>query len=273
MQPPKTFASVRTEVGKILLGLVCVFGYAAGAAPIAAQDVNAKYLPFPQSKLRRFPLRRVALPNNLPSGRPFTVAGVIVRELTEETAANSDDAREFARPLVFSGRDRAGQAWELKTEGWIHYDAVYIGDLDRNGVRDLVFSIGTGANGLGEPTHLIFLTFNREGRPTLFEATGFFAPRRTDIFDLADLDGDGRAELLYMVFDDGYWITNIYRIRDGEWSRVEGRFAGLSFPAYTRFTNRPNHRPVRPAPGRNPQAPDLIEQNRQRREDAGRQRD
>jgi hypothetical protein len=64
-----------------------------------------------------------------------------------------------------------------------------------------------------------------------------------------------------MVYDDGYWITNLYRVRDARWSRVEGRFAGLSFPAYTRFTRRPNHRPVRPAPGRNPRAPDLLKEN------------
>ena len=78
---------------------------------------------------------------------------------------------------------------------------------------------------------------------------------------MADLDGDGRAELLYMNYDDGYWITNLYRLRESRWSRVEGRFAGLGFPLYTRFTIRPNHRPVRPARGRNPVAPDLIKEN------------
>jgi hypothetical protein len=64
-----------------------------------------------------------------------------------------------------------------------------------------------------------------------------------------------------MVFDDGYWVTNLYRVRDARWNRVDGRFAGLNFPAYTRFTRRPNHRPVRPAPGRHPRAPDLLREN------------
>lgn len=250
---------------KILLASSCV---ALLAAATAAQGVNADYLPFPQSRLRRFPLKRVALPGDLRAGRPFTVSGVTMREVTEEVEPGSDDTRGFARPIVFTGRDRAGRRWEVKTEGWVHYEAAYVGDLDRNGVRDLVLAIGTGANGLGDPTHLIFLTFDRAGRPNIFEATGFFDPRRDDIFDLADLDGDRRAELLHMVYDDGYWVTNLYRVRDGEWSRVGGRFAGLSFPLYTRFTNRPNHRPVRPAPGRDPRAPDLIEENRQRRAEA-----
>jgi hypothetical protein len=255
---------------KALLALICV----AALAPAAgAQGFNAGYLPFPQSKLRRFPLKRTPLPADLPSGRPFTVAGVTIREVNEEVAPGPEGGRGFNRPLVFTGRDRAGREWEVITEGWIHYEAVYAGDLDRNGTSDLVISIGTGANGLGEPTHLIFLTFDREGRPRLFEATGFFDPRRADIFDLADLDGDGRAELVHMAFDDGYWITNLYLVREGEWSRVEGRFAGLSFPGYTRFTRRPNRRPVRPAPGRDPRVPDLIEENRQLRENPRRQSD
>lgn len=240
--------------------LVVAFVSMAGAA--AAQDVNAKYLPFPQSKMRRFPLKRTLLPADMASGRPFDVAGVTVRDVEEDLPPGSDDGREFTRRLTFTGRDREGRAWELKTDSWTYYEAVYEGDLDRNGTRDLVFAIGTGANGLGEPTHLIFLTFDRAGRPTIFEATGFFSLRRTDIFDLTDLDGDGRAELLHMLFDDGYWVTNIYRITDSRWERVEGRFAGLGFPLYTRFTVRPNHRPVRPAPGRNPQVTDLIEENR-----------
>ncbi|HZB44031.1 MAG TPA: hypothetical protein VE360_02245, partial [Pyrinomonadaceae bacterium] len=138
---------------------------------------------------------------------------------------------------------------------------VYEGDLDRNGVRDLVVSIGTGANGLGEPTHLIFLTFNRRGHPSLFEATGYFDPRAGDIYDLADLDGDRRAELLFMTYDDGYWVTNVYQPHESRWGRVSGRLAGLQFPLYTRFTRRPNHTPVRPAPGRAPHQPDLVKEN------------
>jgi hypothetical protein len=220
------------------------------ASVTTAQSVNGDYLPFPKSRLRRFPLKRHELAG-FRGERPFVVSGVRLRE--EERAEGSE--------LVFSGRDRSGREWEVRTDGLSYPEALYVGDLDRNGVRDLVLAAGTGGNGLAPPRHLIFLTFDRTGRPHLLEATGYFDPRESDIFDLADFDGDGRAELLFMVYDDGYWITNLYRLRDARWSRVEGRFAGLSFPLYTRFTRRPNHRPVRPAPGRNPRAPDLLKEN------------
>lgn len=225
-------------------------------ADAAAQGYNANYLPFSQSRMRRFPLRRHGA-EGLRGERPFAVSGVGIREVERETAGDDGPPHQ----LVFTGRDLGGRGWEVRAVSSSYLEAVYEGDLDRNGVRDLVVVAGTGGNGLAPPTRLVFLTFDRQGRPTLFEADGYFDARDSDIFDLTDLDGDGRAELLFMVFDDGYWVTELYRPRDGRWGRVRGRFAGLTFPAYTRFTNRPNHRPVRPAPGRNPRAPDLLDEN------------
>ena len=236
---------------------------------VSAQSVERDYLPFGESRLRRFPLKRTELTHEaLASERGVAASGVRIRE--EELPRATGGARntaEDAEPelyLVFSGRDREGLEWRVKTDSGGFYEGVYEGDLDRNGRADLVVAIGTGGNGLAPPTRLVFLTLDRAGRPALFEATGYFEARARDIFDVADFDGDGRAELLYMNFDDGYWITNLYRVRDSRWSKVEGRFAGLSFPLYTRFTTRPNHRPVRPARGRNPVAPDLIKENAER---------
>lgn len=244
--------------------LAVVFVLVCAAVGVAAQGVNARYLPFPESRLRRFPLTRYEFPPNVPvNGQPFNVSGVTIRDMQVEVGGATHGVEEVARRLVISGREKGGGEWRMDTEPHMHYDAVYEGDLDRNGIRDLVIALGTGANGLGPPTHLIFLTFDRVARPTMFEASGYFDARRGDIYDLTDLDGDGRAELLYMVYDDGYWITELYRPRDSRWERVGVPVAGLRFPLYTRFTERPNHKPVRPAPGRNPQAPDLIEENRQ----------
>ena len=231
----------------------------------AAQGFNGDYLPFPHSRLRRFPLQRHDV-SGIRGERPFVVSGVRLRE--EERKTRGVD--EYPDQLIFSGHDLSGREWEVRTVGHSFYNALYEGDLDRNGVRDLVLAVGTGGNGLAPPTHLILLTFDRAGRPHLLEATGYFDARASDIFDLADLDADGRAELLFMVYDDGYWITNLYRVRDARWSRVEGRFAGLNFPLYTRFTHRPNHRPVRPAPGRHPRAPDLLKPNAKEAAEASR---
>lgn len=237
---------------------------------LSAQSVERNYLPFSESKLRRVPLTRTELTRGaLAGGRGVVASGVTIREeeLPRATggARNTEDVGEPGLHLVFGGRDLGGREWRVTTDAGGFYEAVYEGDLDRNGRADLVVSIGTGGNGLAPPTRLVFLTLDRAGRPTLFDVTGHFEPRARDIFDVADLDGDGRAELLSMNFDDGYWITNLYRVRDSRWSKIEGRFAGLRLPLYTRFTERPNHRPVRPARGRNPVAPDLIKENSERR--------
>ncbi|HEU4595028.1 MAG TPA: hypothetical protein VFS10_07640 [Pyrinomonadaceae bacterium] len=238
------------------------------APQASAQSVERDYLPFAESRLRRFPLKRTELTREgLMSEGGVNVSGVKIREEEEPGArggAAGAEEEDAARFLVFSGRDLGGREWRVTTGTGVYYEAVYEGDLDRNGQRDLVVSIGTGGNGLAPPTRLVFLTFDRARRPTLFNATGYFESRPGDIFDVTDFDGDGRAELLYMNYGDGYWITNLYRMRDSRWSRVEGRFAGLNFPLYTRFTRRPNHRPVRPARGRNPVAPDLIKENAER---------
>lgn len=228
-----------------------------------AQGFNADYLPFSNELLRPFAMKRVAVPDDLHGGKPLVVSGVtIVEEVTEKPgSASAGTDSETIRQLVFSGRDLKGKEWRLKTEGCSYCEAVYQGDLDHNGVRDLILASGTGGNGLAPPTYLIFLTFDRQGAPSLFRTAGFYELRESGIFEVADLDGDGRAELVYMAFDDGYWITNIYQMRDGRWRRAAGRVAGLRFPLYTRFTKLPNHTPVRPARGRHPLAPDLLREN------------
>ena len=266
VKTPSATTSMRSTVSAIFTPALAAALLLSLPSISPAQGINGDYLPFPKGHMRPFPLKRHDV-SALRGERPFVVSGVRLREEEREAP---DGASPYT--LVFSGRDLKGREWELKTEGRSYYEALYEGDIDRNGLRDLVLAVGTGGNGLAPPAHLVFLTFDREGRPSLFEATGYFDPRPSDIFDLTDLDGDGRAELLYMVYDDGYWVTNLYRVRDARWSRVEGRFAGLSFPAYTRFTRRPNHRPVRPARGRRPRAPNLLEENEKARASAAGER-
>jgi hypothetical protein len=137
------------------------------SAPAPAQSVNGDYLPFAQSRLRRFPLKRHGV-DGLRGETPFVVSGVRMREEERETPEGDASGYE----LIFSGRDRGGREWELRTGGLSYLEAVYEGDLDRNGVRDLVLTAGTGGNGLAPPRHLVFLTFDRAGRPHLLEATG-----------------------------------------------------------------------------------------------------
>jgi hypothetical protein len=129
--------------------------------------------------------------------------------------------------------------------------------LDRNGIRDLVLIYPTGGNGLAPTSHFFSLTYDELGRPVPFKADGYFQESNQGITDLVDLDRDGRAELIYMNFDDGYWITSLYEVSEARWRRVRGLHGRRSYPLYTRFTNRPNRKVVVPAPGRRPFAPDL----------------
>lgn len=237
----------------LLLALVATAGFTPG---VAGQGEHMDYLPFSRSLLRPFKLKKIELSEDLRSGRALKVAGV---QIQEEKAAGTDDPNaESIHRLVFSGRNARGNTWRISAPAAHNYDALYEGDLDKNGIWDLILAISTGGNGLAPSTRLIFVTFDLHGQPTLFEGTGYYQPLPDGILDVADLDGDGRAELVHMVFDDGYWITDVYTLRNSRWRRVKGRLAGLRFPLYTRFTNRPNHKPVKPARGRNPASLNLL---------------
>ncbi len=238
--------------------LVVILLAASRVMPIAvAQGESMDYLPFSQNLLRPFKLKQIELKEDLRSGRAIKVAGV---QIQEEKAAGIEPAAdaESIHRIVFTGRNLNGKPWRVSAAASNYYGALYEADLDRNGIRDLILSMGTGGNGLAPSTRLIFVTFSRKGDASIFEATGYYQPGPDGILDVADLNRDGRAELVHMVFDDGYWITNIYRVRDSRWSRVKGSFAGLRFPLYTRFTIRPNHKPTQPARGRKPIAVDLL---------------
>ena len=53
----------------------------------------------------------------------------------------------------------------------------------------------------------IAITFDDNARRVTFEADGYFQETDEQIFDLVDLNQNGRAELIYMNFNRGYWIT------------------------------------------------------------------
>jgi len=234
--------------------LVAATSYTPGAL---GQGENMDYLPFSRSLLRPFKLNRTDVAEDLRSGRSVKVNAIEIQEEKAAGIENGSDAVSIHR-LVFTGHNLKGKRWQVRADASYHYDALYEGDLDRNGASDLILAMHTGGNGLAPSTTLIFLTVDRKGEPHIFEATGFYETHALGIVDVADLDGDRRAELVHMVFDDGYWITNIYRVREARWTRVSGVFAGSRFPLYTRFTDRPNHKPVTPTRGRRPRAADLL---------------
>lgn len=228
------------------------------AVPCLAQ--NQDYLPLTRAETgRRFPVK---LLGETGGGRPghFGTGGdgaAAPARMSVGPSGSTFEMDEEGRAVV-KGKDGGGAAWRVQLGNLSGYGAhLYTGDLDRDKVNDLVIVMPTGGNGLAPTKHLLALTFDGEGRPVLFEADGYFEEDGRGVFDLLDLDRDGRAELLYMNFDEGYWVTTLYEAEGGRWRRVEGAHGRRTYPLYTRFTDRPNRRPTVPKPGRKPFTPDL----------------
>ena len=227
---------------------------------LCAARQNDSYLPLSGREMaRRFPMRYLGTAyegaggssgerreTRLPERISIGVSGARVEKTDEEG-------------LVITGLDRNGAAWRVRLGRFVETPSsrFYTSDLDGDKTGDLVIYFPTGGNGLAPSSHIYTLTFDPRGRPIPFEADGYFQEDARGIQDLVDLDGDRRAELVYMNFNEGYWVTNLYEAEGGRWRRVKGRHATRSYPLYTRFTNRPNRRPTMPRAWRNPFAPDL----------------
>lgn len=229
-----------------------------------AQHENQNYLPLTKAELsRKFAVTYIG---TLGHDRPGYFEGISDKQLPANlnvgpsgaTVQTTDDDS-----LIINGKDKLGRGWSVQpaTSVLDYACRFYEADLDRNGIRDAVLVFPTGGNGLAPTNHLLTITFDEQGRPVTFEAEGYFEEAHGKIFDLVDLNRDGRAELIYMNYDDGYWITNIYEVRNARWRRIAGRHGNRTYPLYTRFTIRENHKPTVPKPARHPFAPDLSNES------------
>lgn len=224
------------------------------------QYENQSYLPLSPSELRRrFPVRYLGTMGTLRPGYFELKQDSPLPEKVEAGPSGVNVTKSAGNELLITGRDKKGFPWRVNLGAFVLAYACrfYSADLDRNGIRDLVLIHPTGGNGFAPTSHFFSLTFDEQGRPLPFEADGYFQDSTDGIFDLVDLNSDGRAELIYMNFDDGYWITNLYEVSGAKWQRVKGLHGRRSYPLYTRFTYRANQKLITPAAGRHPLAPDL----------------
>lgn len=246
---------MKTFTTKIALSVLMLLPITA-----RAQYENQQYLPLTTAEIsNKFPVTYIG---TLGHNRPGYFEDISDKQLptnlnigpsgaTVETT--SDDS------LMIRGKDKLGKDWSVQpaTSVLDYACRFYVADLDRNGMRDAMLVFPTGGNGLAPTNHILTISFDEQGRPVTFEADGYFEEANGKIFDLVDLNRNGRAELIYMNFSDGYWITNIYEIRNARWRRIVGRHGNRNYPVYTRFTIRENHKPTVPKPGRHPFARDL----------------
>ncbi|MBK8453670.1 MAG: hypothetical protein WAQ53_18105 [Thiofilum sp.] len=204
----------------------------------SAQAFMSDYLPIPNKLLQ---------PSFKLEPLDFALQSTQLSKDIKVSYPNEDD-------LVLSGVGTLNKPWSLRIPQRSY--SAYQADLDKNGTQDLVLSFPTMGNGLAPHTHLITLAFDQQGLPVVSEIEGYFEEDKRGIPDLVDTDRDGKAELVYMTFDEGYWLTALYELNDTRWVSVS-QAAGLTYPLYTRFTNKPNHKAVKPSAKRNPQAPKM----------------
>jgi hypothetical protein len=226
-------------------------------ALLFSQHENQAYLPLTTNELGPpFPLKKLT---RLKASSPDM-----------PTSAGPSGSTYRLRPgketglLTLQGQDKLHRPWLVELfQVWECGGGAeaYEADLDKDGIVDAVLLMPTCGNGLAPSVHMITVTFDSEGRPIPFEAEGYFELKPGGVDSLVDLNHDGKADLIFMNFNDGYWITNIYTVKDGRWNRIQGRFATRSFPLFTRFTNRPNSKAVTQPSGRMPWAPDLSTVN------------
>jgi hypothetical protein len=229
----------------VTLAATGVFATVCWTSTVAAVT---NYLPLADEVLaRRFMLRHQGAATD---GR--TVSR-IVDGRTSATVSNCNNS------LLLSGVATEGRKWMFhlearETNSPYH---VYTADLDKNGNPDIILVSDTFGCGLSPSTHLNVILFDHEGLPVPFSSDGYASYDEGGIDELLDIDGDGKAELIHMNFDGGYWVTSAYRAKDGRWARVNGACGGCRFPLFTRFTDRPNRIGVTPRTGILPWSPDL----------------
>jgi len=226
---------------------------------------NASFhLPLNRTQISAFPLMLLANGNNREhregiDGELQIGAGKAKVSISRDEGAS------------ISGQGKGGKAWEVKLKNLsigLGYQ-LYSGDLDKNGLVDLVLVTYTAANGFLPWSILSIITFDSQGLPVLFCDGQDVEAKEEGIAQIVDLDGDGKAELIATHYDnddgkdkwDGYYIADIYRVEEAQWRRLN-RYGNYSFPVYTHYSSEDKgehliRKPENPAPGRRPSAPDF----------------
>lgn len=231
----------------LIVGFLLAVGFTVEVSALQMND----YIPLSKADLGKpFALQYLGVYDHKNSVSKFPIGASGAEVSAQEEEENS--------AFVLSGLDKTGKGWTVNFGSKAGFGGnLFTADLDKNGLRDLLMIFPTAGNGLAPSSHVLTLLFDAQGRPVPFEAEGYYDTEKKILPELVDMNGNGRAELVFMNFDDGYWITNVYEADNGRWQRIKGPFGKRSFPLYTRFTQRPNHKAVTPAKGRKPFAPDL----------------
>lgn len=197
-----------------LLSLALLIGHAART------DWKETSIGIDLDKLPRFPLVKA---------RPESLGGIF----------EIHDQPPPFRQVEIRGTASSGKKWAAymnpPRDTWR-------GDLDKNGAEDWIFfSGGPYFNGRNTPTYSIrVLLMDASGLPSPFFTAVFREEHAAGMKSITDLDRDGRAEILSIIFDEytsdprslcsGHWTTRAYRFRDQAAEEVRGALGPLRFP-------------------------------------------
>ncbi len=225
-----------------------IFALFAGASNLCAPGADAyfdDYFPLRKSELKPFASQYVG---QLRVGQPLK---------TWSAGQGKIQVQHSDQEIRLSGQS-SYKSYRITLDQRAY--EVYRADFDNNGSPDFVLAYETMGNGMAPSSHLLFILFDAQGEPFPFAADGYFDYDSTGIADLVDLNQDGKAELLYMSYDNNYWITQIYQAQAGRWQSIRGHLTGSTtphFPLYTAFNKSPNRQASSPRFKTQPFGPDL----------------
>ena len=191
---------------------------------------------FPQASVGDCSLPLPGLPRTTgqPDKKVFHIGKITVRMLPQ------------AR-LQAEGIDRRGGRWTLDLNNQPAGCSLWRADLDRNGQEDVIIVTSDATSGPGVEVTLLMI--DADGRPVPWQAFGYFdGDHESGLGNLVDLDGDRRAELLYLHvegerLDSGCTSLGLYVVGNAHWERKQGRFAGMNFPVRTPVEAKPTEEP------------------------------
>lgn len=192
-----------------------------------AVGYEAEYLPLSREILNQRFLQRL-----LQDG--VTPADGVVRFGVTSIRVNGNNS------LSAFGSDREGKPWTLVADAPSSSVSVWFGDLDKNGCNDLILYIPIAKDDWLPNARVVFLMFERNGRPTPWCTLGFFCVDKYGLKELVDLNGDQRAELILQTRSDRFWITSLFETQSTYWRQIQS-IAGHSLPFHTLFTSKANH--------------------------------
>lgn len=140
---------------------------------------------------------------------------------------------------VLSAKNRLGKHWRVdfgRFEWGMDACSVWHGDLDKNGIQDLLILQYTGGNGIAPNADLIILLFDRNALPVPWNIDGMFAVNERGIDNLRASGSDGRAELHRISSerdDKGYVYSyeSLFRPQDAQWHQIRGEHGGTRYPS------------------------------------------